>query len=200
MLFDVKGFGSDNYESFESKEPEKEVFKPNDFDKSITQDVNPLVKYEVINKKFNMGKLLKGAGCDISNGIMYCPFHPDALTGKPSAKYHADTDLLYCFSESKMYSAYHALKILYGRDMNQIFKSVWSEMSKEDRDDILSKYDDSIKVEESDKEEELWNKYIPILNNFKEGNINYTQFKNGLYKTFSMITEELGNEQRTDDN
>ena len=190
VLFDVKGFGTDGYESFESKE-DNTSFVPNDFDKSITQKINPLVKYEVINKRFSLEKLLRGMGCDTSNGLMYCPFHPDALTGKPSAKYHKDSDLLYCFSESKMYSAYHALKILYGRDVNKIFDDIWSEMSKEDKEDILSKYDDGTgELVNKEEEKSLWDKYIPILSNFKNNNITYTQFKNGLYKTMLMIVKE----------
>ena len=182
MLFDVKGFGDDGYESFESKESTEPTFKPNDFDKSITAKINPLVKYEVINKRFSLEKLLKGAGYDPSNGIMYCPFHPDTLTGKPSAKYHKDSDLLYCFSESKMYSAYHALKILYGRDMNKVFNDIWSEMPQDDKEDVLSRYDEDASKADTEDVQSLWNKYIPLLNNFKDSNITYTQFKNGLYK------------------
>lgn len=189
-LFDIDGFGeSEKLEPL--KEPEKEVFQENAFEASLVDEVNPLVKVEVINKKFNMGKLLRNLGYEIDYGNIYCPFHDDESTGKPSAKYHSDTDKLYCFSENKMYSAYHALKILYGQDINEIFHSIWSQMSEIDRKEILSKYDSNGNVKLSDKEKSTWDIYREkVLDKFRTKEVNYKQYKNALYKVLMIVTNE----------
>jgi len=101
-LVNVQGFG-ESKPIDDIKTDNKPVFKVNDFDKTIMNKASGLVKFEAINRKYSLKKLLKGAGLHPESQNMYCPFHDDELTGKPSAKYHPDTDKLYCFSESKMY-------------------------------------------------------------------------------------------------
>lgn len=189
-LFDVDGFGeSEKLEPL--KEPEKEVFQENAFESSLVDDVNPLVKVEVINKKFNMGKLLRNLGYEIDYGNIYCPFHDDEATGKPSAKYHGDTDKLYCFSENKMYSAYHALKLLYGQDINEIFHNIWIQMDELERAEVLSRYDSNVNVKISNKEKSTWDIYREkVLDKFKFGEVNYRQYKNALYKVLMIVTNE----------
>lgn len=188
-LFDVSGMGEvTNYEPLKIEEPEN-TFKPMDFDRSITEKPNGLVKMEVINRKFSLKKLLKGYGVDVDANVIYCPFHPDEMTGKPSAKYHSDTDKLYCFSESKMYTAYHALKLLYNQDTDKIFKQLWNELPLEERHEILDKYNVDV-VSESEMVPTVWTQYSPLLDKFKRGEITYTQYKNGLYKIFLMINKE----------
>ena len=187
-LFDVDGFGeSQELETIKVKESEK-VFKSNDFDKSITDDVSPLLKMEIINKNFHLGSLLKNLGIDISNGTMYCPFHDDKATGKPSAKYHENTDLLYCFSENKMYSAYHAIKFLYNKDVNKIFQKIWLSMSEVDRHEYMDKYNvQGTTVKEKTKWDELSEK---VLSKFKSGQVNYKQYKNALYKVLMIVKDD----------
>lgn len=159
-----------------------------DFDKTLVGDINPLVKVDVINSHFKLSDLLREYGCYIDGSTMYCPFHDDDITGKPSAKYHSDTDLLYCFSENRVYSAYHALKILFGKDVNFIFKKIWSNMSKEDRLSYIGKYDE--KAKDIVIEDTGWNYYNKnILSAFKLGKVTYEQYKNALYKVLSLVQE-----------
>lgn len=194
-LFDVGGMGTPtNYEPLSIEEP-KDTFKSNDFDRSITANINGLVKMEVINRRFSLRKLLEGYGVDTSANVTYCPFHPDEMTGKPSAKYHSDTDKLYCFSESKMYTAYHALKLLYNQDTDKIFKQLWIQMPLEERHEILDKYNVEL-VDDSDMTPSIWNQYSPLLEKFKRGEITYTQYKNGLYKIFLMINKTESEEAK----
>jgi hypothetical protein len=187
-LIDVTGFGEEpKQEEFKISE---NAFKPNDFEDALVEKQSGLVKYEAINRKFNLGKLLMGLGYTISSQNMYCPFHADEITGKPSAKYHADTDILYCFSENKCYTAYHALKILYAKDMDKIFDIVWTSMSSAERQEILDKVEpdkNHIVTKESQSE---WEQYKTLLLNFRDKNVNYTQFKNGLYKALDALAVE----------
>lgn len=163
-----------------------EVFVEASLDKSITEKINPLVKVEVINKRYNLGKLLENQGYDTSGSNMYCPFHPDENTGKPSAKYHKDTDLLYCFSENKMYSAYHAIKLLYGLDVDKVFMDIWSKMSLNERHLIMEKYGEggaNIAAVPSE-----WDKYRKlVLDKFRTREVNYSQYKNALYKVLMIV-------------
>lgn len=159
-----------------------------DFDKTLVGEINPLVKVDVINHYFKLSDLLREYGCYIDGSTMYCPFHDDDITGKPSAKYHSDTDLLYCFSENKVYSSYHALKILFGKDVNLIFKKIWSTLSKEERLSYIGKHDEKVKdVVVEDAGWEYYNKNV--LSTFKVGKVSYEQYKNALYKVLSLIQE-----------
>ena len=148
-----------------------------------------LVKFEAINRKYSLKKLLKGMGLNPDHQNMYCPFHDDESTGKPSAKYHPDTDKLYCFSESKMYTAYHALKLLYNQDMDKVFSQVWTSMSTAERQEILDMYSLE-EVSSYTGNPSTWDKYKPLLESFKNQRIDYHQFKNGLYKVLMMMYEE----------
>jgi len=151
-----------------------------EFDSTKEARISGLVKFEVINKKFSMYKLLKDAGCNPDLQVFYCPFHDDEATGKPSAKYHSDNDTLYCFSESKVYSAYHALKLLYNQDMNKLFHSIWSTMSVDEKNEYLDS-NDAIAYSEEDVLNPIWTKYEPALQMFSENKITYSQMKNGIY-------------------
>ena len=158
----------------------------NDFDKTLVGKINPLVKMDVINDNFSLSKLLREYGCYLEGSTMYCPFHDDDVTGKPSAKFHHHTDTLYCFSESKVYTAYHALKILYGKNVNQLFNQIWHTLSKDDRLRYLSKYDESVEeVRISDTEWEYYNKNV--LSSFKEGKVSFGEYKRALYKILNIL-------------
>ena len=192
-LFDVEGFGlskeKTSNESVISNKKELNVFKENSFDKSISEDVSPLVKMKVINKYYNLGKILKNLGCDINSSNIYCPFHPDSMTGKPSAKYYPDSDLLYCFSENKIYSAYHAIKLIYGLDINKVFRDLWGKMSVSERHFFIenSEQNDLFNT----KDNIIWERYKEsVLGQFKKRKVNFTQYKNALYKILMIIEKE----------
>jgi hypothetical protein len=154
----------------------------------FTSDINPLVKMDVINDKFNMGKLLRAYGCEIDRSTMYCPFHDDEHTGKPSAKYHKETDSIYCFSENKVYTAYHALKILYGKNINKVFKLVWDELSDVDKRYYLDKHNEQKEVKIEESKWDIYNR--KVLSKFKVGEVTYTQYKNALYKVLEILQKE----------
>lgn len=190
-MFDDSGFLGVKKEQEQLKVtsvPDDKVFKEESLDKSVTDKINPLVKVEVINKRYNLGKLLENMGINISGSNMYCPFHPDEATGKPSAKYHKDTDLVYCFSENKMYSAYHAIKLLYGLDVNKVFMDAWAGMSLEERHSIMEKYDEGDSRIISVPSE--WDKYKElVLDKFKHKEVTYKQYKNALYKVLMIVSQ-----------
>lgn len=190
-LFDVEGFGDkEEVRVGDSvRDNKKKVFKENGFDETIVNDVHPFLKVEVINKHYNMGKLLTNLGYDVSRGSMYCPFHPDKATGKPSAKYHSDTDKMYCFSENKMYSSYHVIKLLYGIDTEKVFRDIWNNMSNVERREWYDKYDTN--GTKKDNEPSKWEIYQKaVLSKFMTGEVNFTQYKNALYKVLNIISTE----------
>lgn len=189
-LFDVQGFGEKEEVVVSSRDVKKKVFKENSFDETIVGDIHPFIKVELINKHYNMGRLLTNLGYDVSRGSMYCPFHPDEATGKPSAKYHSDSDKLYCFSENKMYSSYHVIKLLYGIDTEKVFRDIWNNLSEVERREWFDKYDSNGAMKEN-KEPSKWEIYRKsVLSKFQTGEVNFTQYKNALYKVLKIVTEE----------
>lgn len=152
------------------------------------ESVDYKIKYDLINKKYSLKRLLDQLGIEYFGSNMYCPFHPDSLTGKPSAKYHEDSDLIYCFSESKVYSAYHALKLLMGKNMDEVFRSIWRGMSDSEKRSILESYGQDSEDEESCNP--LWVQFKDVHEMFKFGKVSYRQHKNALYKIFNMMGEE----------
>lgn len=190
-LLDVDGFG-------ESKPMERVVIKPeqvfqeNAFDSLTVDKVSSLVKYDVINKHYNLKKLLNDLGIQTEGSNIYCPFHPDEMTGKPSAKYHPDTDLLYCFSENKVYSAFHAIKLLYSIEVDKVFNDLWSKMSRVEKMEALDKHEGSERGKDSvthvSKE---WENYRDnVLSLFKQGRVTFRQYKNALHKVFVLLSQD----------
>lgn len=209
-LFDVDGFDlisdkQDKKEKLPNNDNNQSTDTYNPLDSSISDDISPIIKYKVINHKYNLGKILTNLGYDIYHGNIYCPFHPDEMTGKPSARYHEDTDLLYCFSENKLYSAYHALKLLYGYDMDKLFYSIWITIPLELRHSLMdtynhldngkdnSKYNKDTGLEDRKEPEyfKTWKYYEEnALIRFKLKGVNYTQYKNALYKILLKMAHE----------
>lgn len=199
-LFDSDGFGNSksvkNKNTFTMSDVDlksnnsvnQSVKSNSDFDKTLVGKINPLVKLDVINDNYSLEKMLRNYGCYIDGSTMYCPFHDDDVTGKPSAKFHHDTDTLYCFSENKVYTAYHALKILYGQNVNTIFNRIWKTLTKEERLDYIGKYDEgNSAVVVSDSDWEYYDKNI--LSRFRDGNVSFSQYKNALYHVLEKIQE-----------
>lgn len=165
-----------------------------DFDPKITQEHSFLVKFHAINMYYsnnnrNMEKLLNDLDITTRGSNMYCPFHNDEITGKPSAKYHPESDMVYCFSESKVYTAYHALKILYGFDMNKIFKEAWLKLSDIDKEEILRKYGDEENIDKREFINPIWKELTPVLSQFMFGNVEFKKHKIALYKIMMMIAD-----------
>lgn len=198
-LFDSDGFGNSksvkNKNTFtmsgvdlKSNNINQNVKSNSDFDKTLVGKINPLVKLDVINDNYSLEKMLRNYGCYRDGSTMYCPFHDDDVTGKPSAKFHHDTDTLYCFSENKVYTAYHALKILYGQNVNTIFNRIWKTLTKEERLYYIGKYDEgNSAVVVSDSDWEYYDKNI--LSRFKNGSVSFIQYKNALYHVLEKIQE-----------
>ena len=193
-IFDVQGFRTPEVKAVESKPAESEQrFQSNDFDKTVT-GVNPLVQMEVINSRYNMGDLLRKLGYEIDRGNMYCPFHPDNITGKPSARYHESDDKLWCFSEHKQYSAYHVLKILMGQNVNVLFRQIWSGMTVPERQTIIDKYGAGAvqgSAREISEAQRKWDFYhARVLSQFARHSVSYQQYKNALYKVLEIVQSE----------
>lgn len=187
-ILDLEGFGT--FSQISLDDPAVESSHNLDFSRAIVQKPSPLIMFEVINKRFSLKKLLINYGVDLTHSVIYCPFHNDRLTGKPSAKYHDDTDRLYCFSESKSYTAYHALKILYNYDMSQIFNDIWKGFSLSERDEILNRHDLTPQTDCSN----VISRHSTNLKAFSQGRVTYTQMKNGLYRLFLMSYSETKSE------
>ena len=189
---DVEGFGGSIQVGDMDIKADDKAFKENSFDGLVVDKVDPLVRYEVINSTYRLKDILEGLGLWTGGSNMFCPFHPDALTGKPSAKYHEDSDLLYCFSENKIYSAYHAIKLLYNSDVDKVFNNIWGKMSKEDKMAVLSKHGSLNASPVASYIPSSWETYSKsVLSYFEGGRVNFKQYKNALFKVYSLVyTEE----------
>lgn len=167
------------------------IISPKDFDfnKSDIGDVDYLVKYYAINMTYSLKTLLEEMDYLVTGVNIYCPFHDDKLTGKPSAKYHLDSDALFCFSESKSYSAYHALKLLYGLDMEKVFKDSWNKLNPSQREDLILKYSEGNNVKD-DYVNPIWMELKPVREQFKLHQVTFKQHKNALYKILGIMEQE----------
>lgn len=176
-------------EVVEKKPVEKK--ENNDF---VNVDFGDLLIYHAINKVFSLKELLNEMGIEVKSTNMYCPFHHDELTGKPSAKYFSDTDSLHCFSEQKTYSAYHALKILYGANMKEKFKKAWNQLGEADRERLLIEYGDGDGKRDADKDyiSPVWRQLAGlVLVKFRDNEVTYKQYKTALYKVFTKVEESF---------
>jgi hypothetical protein len=189
--FDFDSPESNTVDTIKVSTPSVETF---DFDSTVVQDYSFVVKFHAINRYYsvdnrNMEKLLNDINIVTRGSNMYCPFHDDELSGKPSAKYHPDSDMIYCFSESKVYTAYHALKELYAYDMNKIFKDAWRNLSDCDKEEIIRKYGDENNIDKKEFIDPKWKELIPVVTQFMMGNVTFKKHKIALYKVMSMIAE-----------
>ncbi len=151
-------------------------------------DFNPILMYNVINSKHSLKKLLLSLGIDFMGANIYCPFHPDEMTGKPSAKYHENDDTLYCFSEQKKYTSYHVLKLLYSMDIKKEFLKLWADLSDSERDNFLREFDPE-GVDSGKFINPEWKRSVIVRGMFREGKVNFRQHKNALYKISTLIYE-----------
>ena len=72
-------------------------------------EIDKKLEIKIINKFIPMTKLFEQLGIDYStHSNMFCPFHHNENT--PSAHYHTDSNLLWCYSEQKMYGSWNLMK------------------------------------------------------------------------------------------
>lgn len=72
-------------------------------------EIDKRLEIKIINKFIPMTKLFEQIGIDYStHSNMFCPFHHNENT--PSAHYHTDSNLLWCYSEQKMYGSWNLMK------------------------------------------------------------------------------------------
>lgn len=174
----------------------------NDFSKNLSSDHPFLVKFHAINRFYssnhkNMEKLLNDMGIVTRGSNMYCPFHDDEIGGKPSAKYHPDSDMVYCFSESKVFTAYHVLKDLYGMNMDKVFTESWLNLCDTDREELLSRYGDEQNIDTREFINPLWKSLDNVLTKFSKNGVNFKQHRNALYKVMIMIVESNNTNNET---
>ncbi len=173
--------------TYDFKENE-EVKKSSGGSKDIFDlDYDGLLVFYVINSHYSMKRLLVDYGIEFYGANIYCPFHDDELTGKQSAKYHESDDAIYCFSEQKKYTAYHALKELYKVDVKKEFYKIWADLNDSDREQFINKYSSGININFIP---DLWKRSSIIVGMYRQGKVNFKQHKNALYKIATMIYED----------
>ena len=78
---------------------------------------------KIIEKKFDIKRLMsEDVGHEIG-GMVVCPFHMDT---NPSAKFYADTDgitRLFCFACKKQFTSYHYLRDVRRVDLSSLLNS-----------------------------------------------------------------------------
>jgi hypothetical protein len=78
----------------------------------------------IINERIDMEQALAQAGADFyfsNSGSCDCPFHGDTTR---SAKFHPDTNSLYCFSCGRKFGAFDVLKDLFGLTLDQMWQMI----------------------------------------------------------------------------
>jgi hypothetical protein len=153
------------------------------------------LKYHAINTFFkdsnmNMEAMLRDLGYETrGDSNMYCPFHDDESGGKPSAKYHSDSDTVYCFSESKLYTSFHVIKDLMGKNPDVIFRKIWRELSEGVRVTLLAKYGENATLEIQENIPSVWKDLSLVLSQFKLQKVSFPQHKIALSKILHKIYE-----------
>lgn len=108
---------------------------------------NPFLVKHIISKRFKIRELMEEDGLE----TVYCPFHDDKASGKPSIKIYEDEDeieRLYCFSENKQFTSYDYIKLVQGQDP---LKYLTSEnlLSEENIEDYIEEVDHINKQKEN---------------------------------------------------
>jgi hypothetical protein len=131
-------------------------------DKNFEVDLK--LERQVINMFISMPDLFDKLGINYSmHSNMFCPFHYNSNT--PSAHYHTDSNLLWCYSEQKMYGSYDLIKQYYKDvDTNKLAKGLINKFGIKYIEDRLG---------EVELEEEV--PYLDALQEFKERRINYLE-------------------------
>lgn len=149
---------------------------------NIQFDIQPTFKRFVINKMMPLDSVLDFLGIEYSIGSnMYCPFHDD--TNHPSAKFFTSPEgggSIWCFSEQKMYFSSHAITLLGGKNIDDVFYKLWGGLGEVEKQSLLSLYDKPLDVLPVN-----WDKGKESLSPFKQGRMDYSEF---LVKFLSIVT------------
>lgn len=74
--------------------------------------IDVALERKIINHYILMTDLFDKLGIEYSeHSNMFCPFHDNTVS--PAAHYHTDSNLLWCYSEQRMYGSWNVLKIFY---------------------------------------------------------------------------------------
>lgn len=75
----------------------------------MNEDVDLSLEKRVINHYISMVDLFEKFNIEYSeHSNMFCPFHYN--TESPSGHYHTDSNLLWCYSEQRMYGSWDLIK------------------------------------------------------------------------------------------
>ena len=128
----------------------------------MEEKIDLLLEKKIINTYIRMTDLFDKLGIEYSeHSNMYCPFHGNFNT--PSAHYHTDSNLLWCYSENRMYGSWDVLKQFYPNiDINKIAVGIAKKLGIEEIEKKLGELelDTTIPYEES-------------LKKFKQNKISY---------------------------
>lgn len=123
-------------------------------------DIN--LERKIINYYIKMTDLFDKLNIDYSeHSNMYCPFHDNTVS--PAAHYHTDSNLLWCYSEQRMYGSWDVLKQFYPEmNINKIAVGIAKKLGKSEIEKTLGELelDDNIPYEKA-------------LQQFKENKIDY---------------------------
>ncbi len=126
--------------------------------------IDLILEKKIINTYIKMTDLFDKLGIEYSeHSNMYCPFHGNFNT--PSAHYHTDTNLLWCYSENRMYGSWDVLNQFYPNlDINKIAVGIAKKLGIEEIEKKLGELeiDTTIPFEDS-------------LLKFKQGKISYKE-------------------------
>lgn len=129
----------------------------------------------IINRYINLRELMESDGNYVApNGTMFCPFHSNSNT--KAAHYYDDEGggCVFCFAEYRQYTAYDYYTILkQDIDVNALAELIWSKLPKSEQDAFIT----NLGVQEQLAELP----YLPALQQFKEGKINYHQLMGAIH-------------------
>ena len=124
--------------------------------------IDKKLEIKIINHYIKMTDLFDKLGIEYSeHSNMFCPFHGNFNT--PSAHYHTDSNLLWCYSENRMYGSWDVLKQFYPNiDTNKLAKGIAEKFGIEEIEKTLGAIEIDTKIP-----------FENSLKKFKEGKITY---------------------------
>lgn len=130
----------------------------------MDDNIDKQLERKIINYFIPMTQLFDRLGIEYSeHSNMFCPFHDNTET--PAAHYHSDSNLLWCYSEQKMYGSWNLIKIYFpNMDTNKIAVGIIKKFGIDEVERVLGsvEIDDSIPFDKS-------------LKLFRDGKITYKE-------------------------
>ena len=109
----------------------------------------------LINKFIFMDRLMDMLNIDYRvNSNMFCPFHRNE--NSPSAHYYSESNLLWCFSEQKMYGSYDLYKIYTDVNTEELAIKILSKFSDEQQRKLLLEAQEELEPERLPFEQSLY--------------------------------------------